>query len=281
MNAIHSRMPADEYRAIEALNISRLKEMRRSPMHYRHALSFPKATAPLALGTAGHVAVLEPERYVREFAVWDRRTEADAMAPRRGKHWDEFEAAHKGQTIITQDQHELATSIAAAVRNDEVARAYLESGEPEVVMTWERDGRPCKGRIDWMTHLDGDPVLVGLKTARDCRPFIFGSAAAKLGYHLQWAWYLNGYAAIKDGSKPRLVEIVVESAPPHAVVVYRIPDDVLLQGEEEFMQLLATLERCERDDDWPGPATEEQVLTLPSWVYKAEDDISDLGLVAA
>lgn len=280
MNAIHSRMPAEEYRSIDALNISRLKEMRRSPQHYQHALTHPKVSEPLVLGTAGHVAVLEPERYVKQFAVWDRRTEGGAMAPRRGQHWDAFQQSALGKTVVTDDQNALATAIAASVRNDEIARAYLESGEPEVVMQWERSGRPCKGRVDWMTHLDGEPILVGLKTARDCRPFIFGSQAAKLGYHLQWAWYLNGYAAIKEGLKPRLVEIVVESAPPHAVIVYRIPDDVLLQGEEEFMALLATLERCERDDNWPGPATEEQVLTLPSWAYQADDDISDLGLVA-
>lgn len=279
MIGIHSRMPAEEYAAIEALNISRLKEIGRSPLHYRHALEHPKVTAPLRLGTAAHCATLEPERFVRQFSAWGRRSEETGnLCPRKGQWWDAFLKANVGKTIITEDEATAAIAIATAVRRDPVARAYLEAGEPEVVMQWERQGRPCKGRVDWLTHLDGEPVIVGVKTARDCRPFIFGSAAAKLGYHLQWAWYLNGYAAIKDGVKPRQVEIVVESAAPHAVVVYRIPDDVLLQGEEEFMRLLATLERCERENDWPGPATEEEVLTLPSWVYQADDDISSLGL---
>lgn len=280
MNALRSRMPADEYRAIEALNITRLKELRRSPLHYRHALEHPKETEALVLGTASHCAVLEPERFDRQFATWERRTDAGAMAPRRGQYWEEFERVNRGREIITADQDELARAIAAAVRGDPVAMPYLEAGEPEVVMMWEKWGRACKGRVDWLTHIDGEPVLVGLKTARDCRPFIFGSAAAKLGYHLQWAFYMNGFACIKDGVKPRLVEIVVESAAPHAVVVYRIPDDVLLQGEEEFLALIETLDRCERDNEWPGPATREQELTLPSWAYQADDDITELGLVA-
>jgi hypothetical protein len=77
-----------------------------------------------------------------------------------------------------------------------------------------------------------------------------------------------------------MVEIVVESAPPHAVVVYRIPDDILLQGEENYQELLRALEKCEASGEWPGPNTEEQVLTLPSWYYPTDDDISDMGLVA-
>lgn len=280
-NAIHSRMPADEYRAIDAISITRLKELRRSPLHYRHALEHPKQTGPLSLGVAAHCATLEPERFGREFAVWSRRSETTGnLCPRNGKWWDAFQAENAGKTIITEDECTPALALAAAVRADPVAAPYLESGEPEAAMTWTGWGRPCKGRVDWLTNRDGEPVLVGLKTARDCRPFIFGSASAKLGYHLQWGFYLNGYSIIKDGVRPRMVEIVVESAPPHAVVVYRIPDDVLLQGEEEFLQLLEVLDRCERNNEWPGPATEEQVLTLPSWVYQADDDITELGLVA-
>jgi PDDEXK-like uncharacterized protein DUF3799 len=279
MNAIHSRMPAEEYLALAGTSISRLKELRRSPLHYRHALEHPKETVPLRLGTAAHCATLEPERFDRQFAIWSRRSEKTGnLCPRNGQWWDAFEADNRGKTIITEDECTPALALAAAVRADPVAAPYLEAGEPEVVMQWEAWGRQCKGRVDWLTRKDEEPVLVGLKTARDCRPFIFGSAAAKLGYHLQWAFYQNGFSVIKAGERPRVVEIVVESAPPHAVIVYRIPDDVLLQGEEEFLRLLEVLDRCEREGAWPGPATEEQMLTLPTWAYPQTDDISEIGL---
>lgn len=277
--SIHSRMPAEEYFAIDALSITHLKELRRSPLHYRYAGEHPKETPALALGTAAHTATLEPERFERQFASWDRRSKSGNLCPRNGKWWDAFLQANVGKEILTEDQYLNALAIAAAVRADPIAKRYLEAGEPEVVMTWSMGGRDCKGRVDWMTSYPGDvPTLVGLKSARDCRPFIFGSAAAKLGYHLQWGYYFNGFSIIRDGVKPRMVEIVVESTPPHAVVVYRIPDDVLLQGEEEFQQLMTMLAICEREGSWPGPATVEQDLTLPSWVYQADNDISELGL---
>lgn len=277
--SIASRIPMEDYRAIKALNISRLKELKRSPLHYRYLLDHPRITEPLTLGTAAHCAVLEPERFERQFAVWNRRSEKTGnLCPRNGQFWEAFLAEHPGKTVLTEDEASLALSIGAAVRADPCAARYLEAGEPEVTMQWEMHGRACKGRADWITHLEGKPVIVGLKTTRDCRLFAFGSQAAKLGYPMQWAWYLAGYQAIR-GVLPQLMEIVVESAAPHAVTVYRIPEDIVLQGEEEYLALLALLQRCEASDEWPGPATEEQVLTLPSWAYPAQpDDLSELGL---
>ena len=278
MNArIESRVPAADYFARSALNISRLKELRRSALHYRYAVDHPKVSAAMTLGTAAHCATLEPERFERDFVTWDRRTESGRAAPRTGKAWDAFVAEAAGRTVLTADEVATARAIAAAVRSDAVAGKYLESGEPEVTIEWETNGRACKGRADWITHLDGDPALVGLKTARDCRHFAFGSIAARLGYHLQWAFYFDGFEAA-TGKAPRMVEIVVESAPPHAVVVYVVPEDVIAQGRDEYLQLMERLAVCEREDYWPGPAETEQIISLPSWVYGTDEDVSELGL---
>lgn len=273
---IQSRIPYGDYRSVPATNISSLKELKRSPLHYRHALTAPKESPALTLGTAAHTATLEPERFARDYAIWAYRTDSGRMSPRTGRKWEEFCVAHAGKTILTEDECSDALAIAHAVRNDPVARKYLEAGEPEVVMRWDLQGRPCKGRIDWLTRLEAD-VIVGLKTARSCEPFKFGAAAASLGYALQWAFYFDGFVAA-TGRKPRLVEIVVESAAPHAVVVYSIPEDVIEYGRDEYQTLLHRLSECEARDEWPGPAETELVLSLPSWVYGNDEDLSDLGL---
>jgi hypothetical protein len=44
--------------------------------------------------------------------------------------------------------------------------------------------------------------------------------------------------------------------------------------------MLALLQDCQQKNEWPGPVTEEQDLTLPSWVYESSDDLTDLGLEA-
>lgn len=277
---ITSRMPREEYDAIDALNMSRLKEIRRSPLHYQHALSHPKTSAPMTLGLATHVAVLEPERFLSDFANWDRRTKGGNSAPRNGQWWDAFLNENAGKTILTSDEWHRSREIADAVRGDSLAMRYLAQGEPEVTLEWQMEGRACKGRVDWLTTIEGVPTIVGLKTTRDCRHFAFGAQAAKFGYHLQFSWYHDGYEHIRD-NKPKLVEIVVESAAPHALAVYRIPDDIIEQGRDEYMRLLEQLANCERTGDWPGPQPLEDYLTLPSWVYgnAADEELGELDLV--
>lgn len=88
------------------------------------------------------------------------------------------------------------------------------------------------------------------------------------------AWLSSTLAARRiTGRVPTVVEIVVENDPPHDVVVYVIPDDVLLQGYSEYTDLLQKLYDCEKADKWPGVAQGEQILVLPQWVYAEEMEI--------
>lgn len=283
--SFRSRVPWDEYKSLPGVSITRLKEMGRSPMHYLHRLTNPKESKPLTLGTAAHTAVLEPERFETQFAVWDERTESGNLRPRRSKDFDAFRDAHAGQTIITGYEHRLALAIAASVRSNADAMHYLATGEPEVTMQWEMGGQVCRGRVDWFTRVcpplqpgGALPHLVGLKTSRDCRHFAFGSQAAKLGYPLQWGFYYDGYKWIRE-SEARVVEIVVEPESPHAVAVYEIPQDIIDEGRDKYQNLMLRLAECESTGHFPGPQEHEEKLSLPSWYYGAAvDDLSELGL---
>jgi len=266
-------VPFETYKSMSGINVSSLKELRRSPLHYRHRLTHPATSDALTLGTAAHIATLEPARYAQAVSVWDRKTDTGRAAPRNGKAWDAFVADAGERTIITADDDETARAIAEAVRNNPVAARYLAVGAPEVSMRWQRDGRMLKGRVDWLTVQDGVDVIVGLKTTRDCRPREFGVQAHRLGYHLQWAYYRDGFAAI-TGRIPQMVEIVVESAAPHAVAVYTIPEPVLNLGREEYEEALTLLRHCEQSGQWPGPVEHETELALPMWAYGVADEIT-------
>lgn len=267
-------VPWEEYLALPGCSITRLKELRRSPMHYRYRLENPKESAPLTFGRAAHCAVLEPERFDADHAVWARRTASENLAPRNGKHWDAFRAEHAGRTIITADEYASAVTLQRAVRGNPDAAKLLETGDAEVTMQWSIMGHAAKGRLDWLNPTyEGRPALVGLKSTRDCRERQFGRQSATLGYHLQWAWYLDGYKTLTECSDARVFEIAVESEAPHAVVVYEIPEEILHQGFIEYCELLEMLAECERTNSWPGPAPGIRTLTLPQWVY-GEEEIS-------
>ena len=273
-SGITSRVPADDYHSLPGISISRLKTLAKSPLHYQYELKHPRQTQPMTLGTAAHCAVLEPKLFDGRYTVWARMSDSGNQCPRRGQYWDAFLLENVGKIVLTVEEYELARAIGKAVRSDPTAMKYLETGEPEVTMQHgER-----RGRADWLTKIDGKPFVVGLKSARDVRHFKFGSAAATLGYPLQWAWYFDLYESI-TGVEPEMIEIVVENTPPHAVVTYIIAEDIILQGREEYEKLLEVLTRCEATGEWPGPAECEQVLTLPSWYYGEQvDDLTSIGI---
>lgn len=270
------------YAELPGVHITQLKDLRRSPLHYQHRLrNGRKSTAALQLGNAGHVACLEPERFLLDFALWKSEGEDGAKRVRRGKFWDAFQEQHAGKTIIRDEEYEVAIALRDAVRADAVAMKYLAMGRPEVAMTWNdaHTGIACVGRIDWETKVDGHPAIVDLKTTRNAGPAWFSRDVAKLDYHLQLAFYADGYEAA-TGKTPRVAVVAVESEPPHDVVTYIVPADVLEIGRDQYRQLLELYRDCSAANDWPGQgAGLEKILALPAWAVPDDDDTADLGLV--
>jgi hypothetical protein len=274
---IERHVPFEVYRQINRVHITALKDVGHSPLLYKYLLTHQRETKAMTLGSASHTAILEPHRFLSEYALWDARDEKGRVRPRQGKEFEAFaeEAKKAKRRVLRAVEYELAMAMRDAVRSHPVAIQYLTGGAAEVIMLWndQETGRPCKGRSDWLQGT----TLVGIKSARDCRPIQFGNAAAKLGYHLQWAFYHDGHVAI-TGKEPLLIEIVVENTPPYDVAVYRIPAEVIEQGRDEYRKLLLILAECESSGVWPGAVVGEQILTLPSWVYQADSDLSELGL---
>lgn len=269
------------YAQLPGVHITGLKEMRRSPKHFKHRLLHPrKATNALAFGNAAHVAVLEPERFLRDFAIWETKHPEGNGRPRNGKAWDEFQVLNKTRTILLDTEYDEAIAFKDAVRQDPVAMKYLAVGRPELAMTWadSETGIACVGRIDWETKVDKHPAVVDLKSARDVSETWFSRDAARLDYHLQLAFYSDGYEAI-TGKAPRMVVVAVESTEPYDSVTYIVPEEVLEVGRDAYRELLVRYKQCTDADEWPGQGgNEERVLALPPWCVPEEesDDMADL-----
>lgn len=260
-----------DYASIPATNWSLLKELRRSPLHYRHRLTTPLAdTARMAFGRAVHCAVLEPDRFPLEYIVWD--------GARRGKEWAAFKLASGHRTILTADEYRTCLAVRDSVRSDPVAAPYLQDGESEVTIQWTDDatGIKCKARLDYFSAA----ALVDVKTTADVTDRIFGALAARMGYHGQMAFYHDGLAA--NGCDVPVKIIAVEAEPPHDVAVFDVDEDALWAGRQLYRGLLAMLAGCLETERWPGRYQTEVPLALPAWVYPDMDDEMVLtGLVPA
>ncbi|MDP3766832.1 MAG: PD-(D/E)XK nuclease-like domain-containing protein, partial [Dehalococcoidia bacterium] len=211
-----------EYIDLDAINWSRLRHLwgeDGSPRRYRHALTEPREdNDTLRRGRAVHTAILEPDRFPLDYAVY--------RGPRRaGKEWDAFEAAHSDRTILTAAQYDTALAIRDAVRRDPIARRYLDGdGSNERTLTWtdERTGFRCKCRLDRFNFKPR--AIVDVKTARSIAKRRFANSGGGLGYQCQMGHYTSG--AIANGLlvERRAVLIAVEHKRPHDVAVFLPPE---------------------------------------------------------
>lgn len=262
-----------DYDAIDAVNFSSLKEIAASPKRYQHRKQHGRKTRPwMARGTSGHTALLEPDRFFRDYAVF-------GMYKKRGsKEWNAFEAANPGKQLLKMTEYVEACAIRDSVRADPLAMNYLEHGMPEVAMVWtdQETGTLCKGRVDWLDDIGR--VIVDIKGARNIESHSFWRSGANLLYHTQSAFYADGYKSI-TGHEPASKIIAVEFEAPHDVVVYNMTPEVLDAGRESYRGLLLKLIGCQDDNRWPGYANGVELdAQLPAWMMQDDNELDDLGL---
>ena len=257
-------MNYEEYDKLPGVNFSRLKHMAISPLRYRWNCDHPREDTPFyRVGRAMHAFILEPERFPQMFTVY-----RDGV--RRGKAWDAFKAEHADSTILSEDEYDRATGAGAAVLSHPIASELIAEGHREHFIQWTdgETGLACRGRLDV-----ANGRILDIKSAADLHPRRFPAKAINLQYLTQLAWYEDGYRANGHDIHGDPMLIVVESAPPHDVVCWRVPAHVLELGRVEYRRLLSRLKECLATNTWPGQADDVVEFVAPEWAYGTGDPL--------
>ena len=272
----------EDYHGSAGWSSSQIKTLlEKTPAHLLYGMSHPsEPTANMALGTAVHTLVLEPETFNSEFIVApkiDKRTKAGkALAA-------EFEAAAEGKTVITEDVLEKAQCMARSVLEHPFASALLADAVTESsVYWWYRTMDPdddtnfstmLKVRPDALCR--GHSVIIDLKTTNDASWTGFQKSIQNFGYHVSAAMYLEGV----NQCKPLLQEmghfaytkflfVCVENVEPYLTSIYELDQQYLDLGKALYRRGLHAL-KYGMDNDWPGFPEEVRVIEPPSWANRA------------
>jgi hypothetical protein len=259
---IIENLPSADYHAHPAVSKSVLDKIARSPLHARAYLDGVRdePTAAMQFGTALHCAVLEPQRFATEYAVFDgdRRTK-DGKA-----RYEELRAS--GTQIISAADRDAISAMVMSVRQHNVADSLLQNGVAEHSVFWPHPatGLDCKCRPDWW--LQDDSIVVDLKTCEDASPAAFARSVAAYRYHVQAAHYLAGTQA------RRFVFIAIEKRAPYAVAVYELDAAALEHGHALRERDLQAYASCHEFGLWPGYPAEIMSLALPKWATTGADE---------
>jgi hypothetical protein len=257
----------EAYHAGPGISNSGLAMIAKSPAHYFGLHLDPKRPPPTEKagqleGTLAHCAILEPGEFDKRYVV--------GPPGRRGtKAWDAFEATlQPGQIGIKADQRAVAFAQAAAVRALPDVAALLSIGKPEVSAYWidEATGELCRCRPDWVHPVNDDSViLLDVKTYSDASPHEFARQVARKGYHVQDAFYSDGYAIASGKKVLGFVFVAVESDYPHLACPCMLDDDGRDRGRAEYRRLLDVYAECRRTSTWAGYSQTVELITVPRW----------------
>jgi len=258
-------------------------ELGGSPAHYKAAQETPMTPTPaMALGTALHCALLEPERFATEYVN-------TGCNDKRQKAYKEAAETLGDKALTARDADWLAGMQAAVWQGDdsnaEAARKLLSmEGDTELsaFARHEPTGIVRRCRFDLLTRfdMDGRVFAADIKKTKDASPAEFAKSVWRYRYHVQAAYYSDIYYSITGKPLDSYTFIAIEEAPPHAVQVYAISDEDMALGRELYIRDLNLVADCAASGRWPlAPEgatptaynAAPSILSLEAWMRERQE----------
>lgn len=256
-------LPIKDYHAHPAISKTKLDLLHRSPAHLQEELLNPTPATPAMLwGQMYHSLILTPDQFALTYAVLpegiDRRYKEGKEA------WASWQEDHPGMIPVDKPDMTVLNAMRDALMSHSLAAAALTGGIAEQSYFFMIDGVECKCRPDYVVG----NLMADLKTCIDARPEPFSRATWNFRYHVQGAFYPDGYFEATGIRIEHFFMVAQEKAAPHAVNVYRADDEMLDQGRREYHDDLSVYRECLELDIWPSYPEQVQALVLPVWVQE-------------
>lgn len=288
---LHFDLDIDAYHGGIGISKTGLDDIDRNPGIF-HALHIdpnrppPPDRAGQLEGNLAHCAILEPAEFLKRYKVlpkdaprrptdaqWNAKNPSDeskaAMA-----WWREWNATTGGAIVVSAAQYDTAQRQAESVRRLPEVREALERGRSEVSAYWidHATGELCRCRPDWAHDCnETQSILLDVKTCGDASPGEFRRQIARKRYHVQDAFYTDGYAAASGREVLAFVFVAVESEWPYAACALMLDEEGKAQGRREYRRNLDTYAQCRQTGVWPGYSEQIEIVNLPAWAMSSPE----------
>lgn len=262
---------ADYHAEREHDSSSSLRLFEESPARYYHTritgrIPPKKETDEMRLGTATHIAILEPERIHELLEIIPREVLSKSGAKSGGK-WDEYRAEFAHKVLVKQEEFDgIRWQVESVWSNKQCRRILERTNLKEHSIFWtDKHGWAKKCRMDAASELDG--LLVDVKrTGRTERDF--WRCVQGFKYHAQASLYCEGFRQL-FGIRPNFHFLIVQDEPPYEARVRTLPIDALKLGHAENNETLTRLYKCRNEGaPWESEGySEVRDVELPPFFY--------------
>ncbi len=260
----------EEYHAHPAIGSSSIKDILRSPAHFKYARENKDEPTPaMRFGTACHTAILEPKEIKNRIVVKPKFEGTGART--RAEQWA---LENHGKEIVTAEQMADIFGIIESLKRHKTAMGALAGGRPEESFFDQcpDTGIVRKARPDFL--IEGRRI-VDVKTTTDASPAEFLKQIARFKYHVSAAYYLDVVSSVTGHNYDEFLIVAVEKTAPYGVAVYQIEPGAIDDGRLLYKKALNTLKECRNKNEWPAYADSVQHIALPPWAY-SEAELNDV-----
>lgn len=268
---------------------SGLKKIKQSPAHYKFGEPFVETPA-LIEGRMYHTFVLEPDKFEKEYYIFDDSVVCGALIAKGAKSpratndyktWKEGEFNFAdGKIMIEKSDADKMKAMKERLFSHPYAKMMLTNGIAEQGMLGELETTCGTIGVKLITDYRKDKkhVVVELKTAADASLQGFTRDAAKFDYHIDAAFYADMLELYYNDKRPvQFVFIAQEKTKPYAFNLFEASPQFIGQGRYEYEMLLQLYKYCFDNDKWPGyqcfcPNKYGLLeLNLPKWAINSLD----------
>jgi len=263
-------MPADIYHRSRGASNSGLKLISRSPAHYKYSPR-REATRNMVIGSALHMAVLEPELFYDTYKL------LRGCEDRRSKDYKEAKEQFGEESVLVSSECAKVEGIMKSLWNDpEIASLLSKPGHNELsgFSIDPETGITCKHRFDKLLN---SGIGIDLKTCLDARPDAFSRAIYNYNYHVQAAFYMDQYEWITGRVLTDFIFIAVESEAPYACKMYRLDHESLQVGRDTYRRALDQYAECKQSGIWPAYHNDGvEEISIPKWAFNYNLEFEDI-----
>lgn len=260
-------MPNDAYHSCKSISKSGLDLFDRSPAHLHFAEPF-KSSRAMVIGTAIHTALLEPERFEKEYLLLESVTDR-----RSAVYKDAIKHTPEENVLVSTEAKNVKSMVETAQANADFQEYARQGYDVELSFfgICSETGVPVRCRFDMITH---DGRALDLKKTRDARYDDFSRSIMNYRYHVQHAFYSHVYECVTGQQLKSFAFFAVEENSPHTNAIYQLCDESVSIGKQLMLENLNAYASCENPSDsiW----TPKTIISLPVWYLNqfAQDSIT-------
>jgi len=222
-------------------------------------------TKAMLFGTALHLAVLEPEEFIKTYVKMPSINKRTNLGKSEIQSLEAMCEANN-QVLIDAVEYNDILRMRDAIFKHPTAKLLFQKGLAEQTFLFDEPntGAKCKIRPDWLDNNNG--LIVDLKTTEDATKYGFSKSAFDYKYYKQAPFYIDGMTSLNI-ERSGFVFVNIEKTEPFKIGIHYLDDRSMQLGRDEYLRNCETYVKCIESGIWKGYDEKISEVSLPEWAF--------------